>query len=179
MQLLDKIVQSKMQDKCCFYHKNGNKCLFNAKYDLDDQKYCKTHYNYIKSREDCAVCLDNCPKNRHKLACGHIFHIGCLAQVINTQCPLCRSDFTTQDMMVIYHDKIVKPVMNEIFEHQNFQVCHMIIQMLCVVKRGDWHLDTMNKVLEVWNRHRENVPLLYNGLNAFMKIMDPPNDPRL
>lgn len=170
-----------MQDKCCFYYKNGTKCLFNAKHDLDDHRYCKIHYNYIKSREDCAICLENTPKNKHKLTCGHNFHIGCLAQVIHTQCPLCRCEFSTKDMMVIYNDKVIKPIMNEMFSHQNgcrFQICQMMIYMLCIIKSGDWHLDTMNQVLETWSRHRDNTPLLYNGVNAFMKVMQPITDPR-
>lgn len=41
----------------------------------------------------CAICLENMPKNTPKTECGHCFHINCIRKWANNShmtCPLCR-----------------------------------------------------------------------------------------
>jgi hypothetical protein len=86
--------------------------------------------------------------------------------------------------MVIYNEKITKPIMSEIFSYPvntRYQICQIIVHMLTIFKTGDWHIETMQHILDIWKNNSENIPLLYDGFNSFIKIMVslPPQDPRI
>lgn len=44
---------------------------------------------------ECAICLDIIDNQaKHITSCNHVFHEGCLEQVVTNCCPLCRSELT-------------------------------------------------------------------------------------
>ena len=44
--------------------------------------------------EECSICYENInDSSSAELCCGHRFHKLCLAKMINSKCPLCRTHF--------------------------------------------------------------------------------------
>ena len=48
----------------------------------------------LKSKENCAICLESFDKKCRQLNCGHVFHLHCIQQWIEKEktCPTCRFD---------------------------------------------------------------------------------------
>ena len=116
---------SLMQDKLIDYHKNNYDNCSNKLKKLDttkpeyhmlkktyetqmsESKYLYTILEKMKSseiidEEDCAICMDKIDKPA-LTACGHLFCYECLKLCLDNtkKCPMCKTDLTGKDLMVM------------------------------------------------------------------------------
>jgi DNA-binding protein Fis len=125
--------------RCTFTKKDGEQCKNSSRND----GLCKTHHNVLKWNEECPICYVDMArsKNRIKLECGHHFHKTCLSNCIKRECPMCRARFTTNDCYKIYFDTITRPLLDEIFNHNdNNQVLILrtIRSVLNIFNKSQW-----------------------------------------
>lgn len=95
----------------------GGECPYNAYHCYDGKHVCGIHLKYMKSLEECSICLcemKNSP-DRFKLGCGHTFHKSCLAYYNKAECPLCRRPYLPIDAMFVFSDTISNPLIFDVF----------------------------------------------------------------
>jgi len=131
-----------MKPYCMCERKNGKMCTRYAKYNLESFPVCGTHLNLLKKQEDCAVCLDVLSASKNiKLSCGHWFHVNCLLGCMKRECPLCRTKMTPDDCCAVFDEKLVKPLVKEIFaktDEQQPMLFDGISTLLAIHNKSEW-----------------------------------------
>lgn len=83
----------------------------------------KVTHKKIPERErpkECAICLEEDFEKFKEFSCGHQFHIGCLEQIRNYCCPMCRKDIK-KELPVAVRKKIASnrsKDSNELYQRQ-------------------------------------------------------------
>jgi hypothetical protein len=164
---------------CCFITKSrGERCKFSGKhqYGTDGKMYCKRHYTFLTSREECCICLNEMTetKKRFRLACGHYFHIDCLSQCGKAECPLCRSAFLPEEACEIFRETIIMPIARDLFsvsgQSQAYTI-HSMRTINSVVQRGEWFASTMYQVVTGFQKNMDDTQLLYDAVNNFLMTL--------
>lgn len=92
-----------MEDHCSIICKSTNaRCKCKARITYDEKPMCLKHYNTIKSKDTCSICLE--PLHAvMKLDCGHFFHKACITRwgQTNETCPLCRVDMSPKILVQV------------------------------------------------------------------------------
>jgi len=125
-----------------YERKNGKACTRHARHNLDCFPVCGTHLNILKKQEDCAVCLDVLSGSKSvKLGCGHLFHVDCLLGCMKRECPLCRTKMNPDDCCAVFDEKLVKPLVKEIFaktDEQQVLLFEGISTLLAIHNKSEW-----------------------------------------
>lgn len=111
-------------DICSCLKKNGEKCNYKAKKEINNMLYCKIHWKKIlrsqQSNESdriidfsldnnltCSICLSKMLHTKKinlcATTCWHIFHINCINKWImeNNTCPVCRFHQNKNDLVLL------------------------------------------------------------------------------
>jgi hypothetical protein len=89
-------------------------------------------------------------KNRTKLACGHYFHIHCLAQCQKAEYPMCRATFYVDEAYDIYENTVIKQMIKDIFTmYKNIHVLVFNCLRMCIVfcNRGERYVNVLTQFL--------------------------------
>lgn len=171
------------QARCSFFLANKNEtCSFRGKHEFENEWYCKTHYNFLKSRDECSICFNQMTdtKNRIRLSCGHFFHKTCLSHCHKAECPLCRKAFEPEESVHIFSQTVIKPLMVDLFalpmSTQVFAINSMrSINSLAHI--SEWHASTMYQLVTIFSKHTNNPQLLYNAMISFLNVLQVANIP--
>lgn len=158
---------------CSFFISSRQSCCkFAARHEYNSEKYCKTHFNYMKSHDECAICLlpmDN-TKKRFKLSCGHYFHKSCLAGCQKAECPLCRAVFVPAEACEIFHDTIIMPLAMNMFSAPTALQVYAVssVRMInSLVQKGEWFASSVHHMLQLFDNNTHNINALCDGMYAF------------
>jgi hypothetical protein len=69
---------------------NSSSIVIISKYDQEIQETQKENLEESQEGEDCCICMDECVKISELLKCKHPVCKGCLSQLKNPICPICR-----------------------------------------------------------------------------------------
>lgn len=79
-----------MDNKCQALKKDGTNC---QNFSLKGFVFCKVHWKQsekiVDDDKQCLICFDKGPL--FELNCKHFVHLDCISQMINPNCPVCRT----------------------------------------------------------------------------------------
>lgn len=159
--------------------------------NINNKHYCTKHcinYRYEKP-EECAICSEIILYEEEiPLNCGHWFHLNCLKLCDKMQCPMCRTFYNINEIMMIYDlvSILVKPqnddntfylnipreiVQSNIFGLNYIELIYMEIITLYKSLNLEYTLNLVNKVLMNIFKNNDYLELSLKIYNMFDKII--------
>lgn len=112
------------------------KCGGTAYGKHDGRLYCLHHLLMVKQNEECAICLcDMRNDNKILLSCGHMFHVNCLSECREPECPLCRRQLAPAEALGTMGRKHMEQIGNELYSlpKENVKIALSAIQVVLKV----------------------------------------------
>jgi RING-like zinc finger len=165
--------RSRTMNNCQHTTLKGSPCPYTARHCYEGLYVCRIHLKYMKSREDCPLCLDEMTNShdRFKLTCGHYFHKTCLECCYKAECPICKAPFAPIDAMFVYVDTISNPLMFDVFSTPHScppTILDLYNKIINITKRWQNGLFSLYYIASIY----EHVGGAYSSLNDAIKIFE-------
>jgi len=97
---------------------------------------CKKHCGKKKyDKEDCAICIENCPVN--PISCGHWIHFDCIVKSEKKECPICKESLTfTKEQCKIFNQYRREQTLKRQHERIQQQERHFVNQRVGQTSRS-------------------------------------------
>lgn len=158
---------------------NGVECSNKGRHDYEGRKVCKRHLEFLKAREECAICLTAMNGEaegdvRMRLACGHYFHKRCLSGMVKAECPLCRRAIEPRLCLDIFDNTCIEAVMGEVFT-QPLHVQDTIVETFDMINGiqgvgGEDFTHGINYLVQIY-RNMMNIPGIRED-NTVMQLVN-------